>query len=50
MSKEKSILKYNYGEKYMKIPFIIYTDKDPLLEKNIYIHAKVILKSHQQLK
>ena len=26
MPKEESILKYNYGEKSMKIPFITYPD------------------------
>ena len=26
MPKEESILKYNHGEKYMKIPFIIHAD------------------------
>ena len=34
MSKEdKKILKYNYGEKSMKIPFIINADMECLLEK-----------------
>ena len=33
MTKEKSILKYNYGEKSMKIQFIICTDMESLLEK-----------------
>ena len=34
MSKEDNkILKYNHGEKSMKIPFIIYVDLESLLEK-----------------
>ena len=28
------ILKYNQGEKSMKVPFIIYADLECLLEKN----------------
>ena len=31
--KENEILKYNYGEKSMKAPFIIYADLEYLLEK-----------------
>ena len=30
---DNKILKYNQGEKYMKVPFIIYADLDSLLEK-----------------
>ena len=49
MSKEDNkILKYNYGEKSMKVPFIIYTDVESLLEK--LKTCIIILKSHQQLK
>ena len=33
MPKEESISKYNHGQKYMKIPFIICADMEPLLEK-----------------
>ena len=33
MPKEESILKYNHREKSLKIPFIIYADMEPLLEK-----------------
>ena len=34
MPKENNkILKYNNGEKSMKVPFFIYTDIEPLLEK-----------------
>ena len=33
MPKEESILKYNHGEKYMKIPFIINADMKSLLNK-----------------
>ena len=33
MPKEESILKYNHGEKSMKIPFIIYADTESFLKK-----------------
>ena len=34
MSKEDNkLLKYNHGEKFMKVPFIIYVDLESLLEK-----------------
>ena len=32
-SEDNKILKYNYGEKSMKAPFVIYTDLECLLEK-----------------
>ena len=31
--KDNKILKYNYGEKSMKVPFIIYADLESLLEE-----------------
>ena len=31
--KDNKTLKYNHGKKSMKVPFIIYTDLDSLLEK-----------------
>ena len=31
--KDNKILKYNHGEKSMKVPFVIYADIEPLLEK-----------------
>ena len=31
--KDNNILKYNYGEKSMKVPFIVYADIESLLEK-----------------
>ena len=31
--KDNKILKYNQGEKSMKVPFIIYADLESLLEK-----------------
>ena len=50
MSKEETkILKYNHGEKSMKVPFIIYADIGFLLQKNTHMSI-IILKSHQQLK
>ena len=30
---DNKILKYNHGGKYMKVPFIIYADLEPLFEK-----------------
>ena len=33
MLKEESILKYNHGEKSIKVPFIIYVDMESLLYK-----------------
>ena len=35
---ENKILKYNHGEKSMKIPCTIYTDLEPLLEKMNICH------------
>ena len=35
--KDNKILKYNQGEKSMKVPFIIFTDLESLLEKNDYL-------------
>ena len=43
---DNKILKYNHGEKSMKVSFIIYADIESLLERLVII----ILKSHQQLK
>ena len=45
---DNKILKYNHGEKSMKLPFIIYADLESLLEK--MSTCIVILKNHQQLK
>ena len=36
--KDNNIIKYNHGEKSMKVPFIIYADLECLLEKNEYLH------------
>ena len=35
---DDKILKYNHGEKYMKVPFIIYADLESLLEKTSTCH------------
>ena len=35
--KDNKILKYNHGEKPMKVPFIIYTDIESLLKKNEHL-------------
>ena len=37
-NKDNKILKYNHGEKSMKVPFIIYADLEYLLEKMSTIH------------
>ena len=37
-TKDNNIIKYNHGEKSMKVPFIIYADLECLLEKNEYLH------------
>ena len=36
--KDNKILKYNQGEKYMKVPFIIYAGLNSLLEKRNTCH------------
>ena len=45
---DKEVLKYNHGEKSMKVPFIVYADLESLLEKISTCHNNP--KSHQQLK
>ena len=32
-TKDNNIIKYNHGEKFMKLPFVIYADLECLLEK-----------------
>ena len=32
-TKNNNIIKYNHGENYMKLPFVIYADLECLLEK-----------------
>ena len=39
MPKEERILKYNHGEKSMKVPFIIYADMNSLLGKIHTCHS-----------
>ena len=34
---DNKILKYNEGERFVKIPFIIYSDLECLLEKNEHL-------------
>ena len=41
-TKNSNIIKYNHGEKSMKLPFVIYADLECLLEKMISIHHRVI--------
>ena len=51
MPKENNkILKYNHGEKYMKVLFVNYADLLICLPLKKYIIVIIILKSHQQLK
>ena len=33
LEEDNKILKYNHGEKFMKVPFIIYANLESLLEK-----------------
>ena len=35
--KDNKMLKYNHGEKSMKVPFTIYADLESLLEKNEHL-------------
>ena len=35
--KYNKILNYNHGEKFIKVPFIIYADLESLLEKNEHL-------------
>ena len=37
-TKNNNIIKYNHGEKSMKLPLVIYTDLECLLEKNEYLY------------
>ena len=37
-NKDHNILKYNHGEKSMKVPFIIYANMESLLEKMSTCH------------
>ena len=46
--KDNNILKYNSGEKYMSIPFVMYVDKSVCLK--ILVVAIMILINHQQSK
>ena len=45
-TKDNNIIKYNHGEKSMKVPFIIYADLECLLEKM----SIITLMSHLLLK
>ena len=45
---DNKILKYNHGEKSIKVPFITYADLDSLFE--MCARFIVILKNHQQPK
>ena len=44
---DNNILKYNKYKKYLKIPFIIYADTNPLLEK-IHISSAIMQKGRSQ--
>ena len=41
-TKNNNIIKYNHGEKSMKLPFVIYTDLECLLEKISIIEVKIV--------
>ena len=45
---DNEILKYNHGEKSMKVPSLIYAGLDSELEKRTLV--TIILKNYQQLK
>ena len=47
-TEDNKILKYNHGEKSMKVPFIIYAGLECLLKK--WALVIIILKNYQQLK
>ena len=38
LKEDNKTLKYNHGEKSMKVPFIIYVDLESLLEKMSHCH------------
>ena len=46
---DNKILKYNQGEKSMKVPFIIYTDLESLLEKMNTCHNNPEKKSKTKI-
>ena len=48
--KEKKILKYNYGEKSMKVLFIIYADLESLLDKMNTCHNNLEKSSTTKIK
>ena len=47
-NEDNKILKYNHGEKSMKVPLIIYADLESLLKK--WTLVMIVQKNHQQLK
>ena len=47
-NKSNNILKYNHGENFMKVLFIIYVDMESSLEKLVLV-IKILI-NHQQLK
>ena len=47
-SSNNNLIKYNQGDKSLKLPFIIYTDLECIVKK--WIRVKIILICHQQLK
>ena len=49
-NEDNKILKYNHGEKSMKVPFIIYADLESSLENMSTCYVIIIQKNHQQLK
>ena len=47
-TKDNNTIKYNHGEKSIKLPFIVYADLECLLEKIVLVI--ITQKNHQQLK
>ena len=45
-NEDNNILKYNHGEKFMNVPFIICANMESLLEK--FVVVIIILMNHQQ--
>ena len=47
-TKDNNAIKYNHGEKSIKLPFVVYADLERLLEKGVLVI--ITQKNHQQLK
>ena len=47
-NEDSKILKYNHGQKSMKVPFVTYADLESYLKEQVLVI--IILKNHQQPK